>query len=526
MKSLTARTVQLGLAGAVVLAAGCSTPSEAPTVESAPAVIGPETRPQDVVIASPAGTARPPFRFSVADERFLEEIQRGAFNWMVARGQGPYGLVPDRSSNKVISTAGVGFQLAALPVAVERGWMPRAEAERRASGILRTLRNSPNIRKAGLYQHFVDLSADGAMLELHGKGLEQVVSTIDSTLLLSGAIVAGQYFAGETGQLADAMIAEVDWTFFQAPGGPGTKPWEIGRISLGWKPKSVAEPTGAGALLPYLWLDNGCEHRLVSLLAACAPDPSHRVDPLLYYRLRRQVGQWPGVEPMVWFPYSGAIFVNQFSHIFVNYASMGPDDPAAMGVANRPRVDWWENSRRVTQLHRTKAIENPKGLTGFGPDGWGLTASDKRGGYQVPGLFPTRVPLAGELPEVDYSTYTPKDDWGDGSLAPYGAGMSIMFEPQLSLAALRNYRAQAARAELAKLWDDPASGGFGFADAFNPGIGWVAPDHLAIDQLPLMLAIENARSGLIWRQFHSNPAIQAGLERMGLKLGNLTTDSR
>ena len=229
---------------------------------------------------------------------------------------------------------------------------------------------------------------------------------------------------------------------------------------------------------------------------------------------------------MVWFPYSGAIFVNQFSHIFVNYASMGPDDPATMGVANRPRVDWWENSRRVTQLHRAKAIENPKGLAGFGPDGWGLTASDKRGGYQVPGVFPTRVPLAGELPEVDYSTYTPKDDWGDGSLAPYGAGMSIMFEPQLSLAALRNYRAQATRPELSKLWDDPASGGFGFADAFNAGIGWVAPDHLAIDQLPLMLAIENARTGLIWRQFHANPAIRAGLGRMGLKLGNLTTDSR
>ena len=214
MKSLTARTVQLGVSGVMILAGGCSTTPrampEAGRVESAPAVIGPETRPQDVVIASPAGTPRPPFSFSGEDERLLDEIQRGAFNWMVAKGQGPYGMVPDRSSSKVISTAGLGFQLAALTVAVERGWMPRAEAERRATGILRTLRNSPLMCKAGLYQHFVDLTADGTRLELHDKKLEQVVSTIDSTLLLCGAIVAGQYFGGETGALADAMMAEVD----------------------------------------------------------------------------------------------------------------------------------------------------------------------------------------------------------------------------------------------------------------------------------------------------------------------------
>lgn len=496
------------------LIAGCA------AVPGPPATVapGPDTRAEQVVIASPAGLKRPPFAFAREDEALLESVQRGAFNWMMAKGIGPYGFVPDRSSEKVISTAGVGFQLAGLCVAAERGWLDRAEAERRAAGMLRTLRESPGIRKAGLYQHFVDLSADGRVLTLHGgDNLEHVVSTIDSTLLLCGAIVAGEYFGGETARLATAMVGDVDWTFFQAPA--TAKAWEAGRISLGWRLKSAKDPEGPGTVLPYLWLDSGCEHRLVTFLASGAPDAKRAVSPGIYYALRRQIGAYPGVEPMAWFPYSGAIFVNQFSHVFVNYAAMGPDDPAAKGVANRARVDWWENSRRVTNLHRRKAVENPLGLPGFGSEAWGLTASDKMLGYQVAGVFPVRVPLKGETAEVDYSTYVPTDQWGDGTIAPYGAGMSILFEPEAAMAALWNYRRLADGPRLAGLWTDPAKGGFGFADAFNPGTTWVASDHLAIDQLPLMLAIENARTGFVWKWFHRSATVRTAMERLGLKMG-------
>ena len=121
------------------------------------------------------------------------------------------------------------------------------------------------------------------------------------------------------------------------------------------------------------------------------------MDPALYYRLRRQLGAHGDTGPMVWFPWSGALFTNFFAHCWIDYAGMGPDTPRAFGIANRSSVDWWENSRRAVRLHRLKAIENPKKVPTLGVNAWGLTASDYAGGYAVPGVFP-RAPMPGAIP--------------------------------------------------------------------------------------------------------------------------------
>jgi hypothetical protein len=114
-------------------------------------------------------------------------------------------------------------------------------------------------------------------------------------------------------------------------------------------------------------------------------------------------------------------------------------------------------------------------------------------------------------PEFDFATHTPSDDWGDGTIAPYSAGCSIMFDPKAAMAALHRYRT------IKGLWSDPSTGGYGFRDAFNLGTGWVAPDYVAIDQGPLILAIENARTGLVWRLFHEHPVVRAGVERLKMQ---------
>lgn len=538
MKAITGAFLVVYVAAALAGCTGGPAANEEPRVGSKdlPSTAAPVAEAANVKIASPAGTPRPPFAFSADDSAFLDLVQRGAWNWAMHSANKTSGMVPDRDSKPYISIAGVGFQLASFPIAVERGWITREEAQRRVDTILRTLSNAKTSRKFGMFQHFVD----GETAELSKEAYEDVVSTIDSGLLFAGCIVASSYFGGETAALADRLVAEADWAAFLDQGNP--KPYERNFLSLGWKPNDLKnDPTGPGKFLSYYWHDAGCEHRLCTFLAVAAPDADKRIPAEVYYRLRRQIGTDPALgakgtdeSRLIYFPWSGALFTNQFSHTFLNYAAMGTDRPAGW-VPDRAAVDWWENARRTTNLHRARAVELKKknSASPFGENAWGFTASDRTpenatapSGYQVAGCFPEldEAAMGGSRLLYDFSWYRPKaTDPGDNSIAPYAAGMSIVFEPAASLAALRNYKRLAETTPtLARLWEDPAKGGHGFADAYNTkgpgGKGWVTPDHLAIDQLPMLIAIENARSGLVWRLFHQHPVVQQGMTRLGLSL--------
>ncbi len=488
------------------LACGCAagphggSPVTPPTDASLPAV------------EAARGAAKPPFRFSPEDERLLDDVQRGAFRYFWEAASPDTGMVYDRSSKTVVSIAGVGFQLSALPIGVERGWVTRREAHERALLILRTLSGGQNNRKAGLFYHYLDPRT----AEPSRQGYEVTVSTIDSALLLAGVITASSYFGGPVQELGDRLVSDADWSFFILR--QGDKPFELGFVSLGFKPDDPAKPAGPGGLLPYVWADAGDEHRLVTLLGVCAPVAAHRLDPDLYYRLRRPLGAYAGSGPFVWLPWSGALFTYFFAHCWIDYAAIGADNPAAFGVAHRARVDWWENSRRAVQMHRRKAVENPEKVPTLGENAWGLSASDAPGGYAVPGLFPDPLPMPGAVPQFDYSTVVLKDDYGDGTVAPYAAGSAIMFDPGGALAALRYYQGLSESEGKPLVWRDPRKEGasYGFLDSFNLGKRWVASDYVAIDQGPLLLAIENARTGLIWRLFHRYPAVRAGMDRLGL----------
>ena len=160
----------------------------------------------------------------------------------------------------------------------------------------------------------------------------------------------------------------------------------------------------------------------------------------------------------------------------------------------------------------------------MGPSAWGFTASDCEAGYQVPGLYPQRIAEAGEVPEFDYSTFVPKENFGDGTISPYAAGSAIMFEPKLAVAALRHYRGLVLTDGRA-IWASPdapieTGGGFGLADAYRESSqkhsAWIAKDHLAIDQGPLLISIENARSGMIWDLFESHNYVKRAKKRLGM----------
>jgi len=470
----------------------------------------------ELVITREAAANVPPFTFTPADDALLDEVSKGCFNFMWSAGDPRTGMVPDRTGDTIVSVAGVGFQLSALPIGVERGWVSKTEAAARAGQILNLLEADPRIRHQGIFQHFLD----GATAGPHNKGHEHVASTIDSAILFCGLLTCSSYFDGEIAAACDRIFAAANWQAFTAPS-LTDKPFEAGFLSLGWKPKNNAELDGPGEILPYRWVDSGCEHRLVTFLAVCAPQAEHRVHPDLYYRLRRAVGTDPSCGKVVFFPFSGALFTAQFSHLWMDYARAELEDPAAQGVPNRPRIDWWENSRRLTNLHRARSIENASGLPTLAERAWGFTASDVPTGYGVYGVFPTPAPPAHWKPEWDYSTWKARDEPGDGTVAPYAAASSILFEPAWALQAMRHYRELASTGPVPKLWNDPATGGYGFADSFNlkgpGGSPWVASDHLAIDQGPMLLAIENARTGLVWRLFQEHRWVKAGWGRLGIE---------
>ncbi|MEM9082026.1 MAG: glucoamylase family protein [Planctomycetota bacterium] len=485
--------------------------------------------PSDVRIERDPDTPIPPFRFSASDEALLEEIQRASFLFLWESCDPETGMVYDRSAVSdvhVASVAGIGFQLAALPVAVERGWITRAEGEDRAERILSAIASNPNNRKAGLFYHFVDARDGGPTREAY----EKVVSTIDSALFFAGAIVCGQYFGDEVERIGDELLSEADWTFFQ--GGARDTSEEAGFVSLGWAPRDKDDPTGDGDLLPGYWLDSGAEHRLIMFLAAAAPKESHRISAEQYYRLRRHLGEWNEIGKMVYLPWSGALFTAFFDHCFIDYAGAGMDDPGVHTDVPRARVDWWENSRRLSLMNRERAIENPLGLPTFGANAWGLTAMDTVHGYGVPGLFPMPLEFVNAMPGRDYAEvhvedqwgrpipsgemYVPGDAWGDGTIAPYGAGSAIMFLPDQSVAAMRWMRNLKDSDGEPVVWRAPRDGGYGFLDSFNLGTGWIAHDYVAIDQGPLVLAIENARTGLIWELFHKHEWVKEAMDRLGM----------
>lgn len=427
--------------------------------------------------------------FSDADNKLLDEIQAASFHYFWTVVGSPAKLVHDRLKNDVSSIAAVGYGLAVLPVAAERKWVSRAEAEERARTVLRHLIEREDNRKWGVYVHFLDPNTGGPQ----DRGYEAAPSTIDHALLLAGALVAGEYFGGDVKRYADQMAAETDWRKFQIP------PDSL--LSMAWAPKDPRRPQGEGDLLKWGWWLASDEERLIYFLAVGATNPEHALPPERYYWLQRNIERWKDGPPFA-VSWPGNLFTYFFSHCYIDYRSLEADRPGDFGIKDRPRVDWFENSRRAVLTQRQRAIELSGEFKTLGPNIWGLAPCVAKSGYIVPDTQPN---------------LSDKDDWAQGTVAPYAAGCSIMFAPAEAVAALRAMRELKGNDGKPLVWTDPKDGGYGFWDAFNIEQGYVSDDVVGIDHGPLILAIENARTGLIWKLFMQSETAKRAAERLKLE---------
>lgn len=166
----------------------------------------------------------------------LRTLQRNTFRYFWEETNPENGLIPDNTSADDIpaSIAGVGLALASYSVAAECSFVPRAKAVERTLATLRFLWNAPQgpmpdaTGHRGYFYHFLDVSTGR-------RAWRSELSTIDTTILIAGALTAAAYFDQDTDderevrRLADSLYRRVDWRWAQ--NGEAT-------VSHGWKPET------------------------------------------------------------------------------------------------------------------------------------------------------------------------------------------------------------------------------------------------------------------------------------------------
>jgi hypothetical protein len=422
----------------------------------------------------------------------LAHLERDTFKYFADEVNVENGLVPDNTRQGApCSIAAVGFALTAYPIGVERGYMTRAEGVKRSLTTLRFFHDGiqgtgPDaIGHKGFYFHFLDMQTGRRVWNSE-------VSTIDTTYLLAGALTSAMYFDREVKgereirKLAEALYARADWRWAQ--NGALT-------VTHGWKPET--------GFVKDRW--NGYSEALILYVLGLA-SPTFPLPAESYGAWTRSY-KWKKLYGHE-FLYAGPLFIHQLSHMWIDFR--GIQDEYMLGKA----IDYFENSRRAIYVQQAYAMRNPKKLIGYDRYTWGITASDG------PGPATRRI-NGRTLRFFDYVARAIPYGPDDGTLAPWAVAGSLPFAPEVVLPSLKR---------LNRNYPDMTSK-YGFKCSYNPtftsssrkGKAWVSQGYYGLDQGPIVMMIENYRTGLLWRLMRRCPYIVSGLRRAGFRGGWLGT---
>jgi hypothetical protein len=400
------------------------------------------------------------------DDDLLDAVQRQTFRFFVEGSHPVSGLAPDRRTvgdepmDDLIGIGGSGFSVMAHIVAVERGWMTRQEAVERINRMVDVLIRATCYH--GAFPHFMN-GATGATIPFSRK--DDGGDIVETSYLVMGLLCARQYFDADGPEeerlrrRIGYIWGEVEWNWY-TQGGRKLLYWH-------WSPNN-------GWVLDHEI--HGWNECLITYVLA-ASSPRYPIDPSVYHRCfassRDFLNAQPyyGIELPLGPDLGGPLF-------FAHYSFCGLDPH---GLKDR-YADYWDQNVRHVRINRAHCIANPNGHKEYGEACWGLTASDDPEGY---------------------AAHAPDND--NGTISPTAALASFPYAPQEAMQVLRHL----LREHGDKVW-----GKYGFVDAFNPSLGWYADTFLAIDQGPIVVMIENHRSGLLWRLFMSVPEVQQGLRKL------------
>jgi hypothetical protein len=399
------------------------------------------------------------------------------------------GLVRDKTYLDVpCSIAATGLAMANLPVVVERGVICRPFAAKIARRRLRYLHDLPQGPQPdasgykGFFYHFLDIETGRRVWQCE-------LSTIDSAFLFAGMLTAAMYFDGDTAEeaevrrLADALYCRADWNW--ARNGGAT-------LTHGWRPES--------GFLPYRW-EGYDEGMLLYVLGLGSPTYPLPPESYAAFCSTYQWKQLYGRELL----YSGPLFTHQLSHLWIDFRGIRD---AFMRDHNS---DYFENSRQATFVQQAYAVHNPMQFVGYGEHCWGFTACDGPGWVK-------RVVDGVERQFFDYIARGAPFGPDDGTVAPWVVVASLPFAPEIVVPTVRHLDGLKLGGK-----DRP----YGFKASFNqtfrvddnPTGWWVTPYQFGIDQGPVVLMIENYRTGLIWNLLRRFPYLVAGLRRAGFTGG-------
>jgi hypothetical protein len=360
----------------------------------------------------------------------------------------------------------------AIIIAAERKWITRQEAVERLVKMTSFLLSAASFH--GVLPHMLN-GVTGRPFHFTRK--DDGGDLVETAYLLVGLLCARQYFdrdeASERGLRwrINQLWEETEWNWHTREG--------MNVLYWHWSPNNG-------------WSMNyeirGWNECLITYVLA-ASSPRYAIEPGVYHKgwvegvNFRNGREFYDIELPLGPDYGGPLF-------FTHYSFLGLDP---RGLKDR-YADYWQQNLNHIRINYTHCVRNPHGFAGYGPNSWGLTASDGPDGYNA---------------------FAPDKD--AGVIAPTAALSSMPYTPAHSLAALRHFYASLGK----RLWRE-----YGFVDAFCEARDWYAATHLAIDQGPIIVMIENYRTGLLWKLFMSCGEIREGLRRLGFKSPHLLRGER
>ncbi|MEI9806585.1 MAG: glucoamylase family protein [Bacteroidota bacterium] len=411
----------------------------------------------------------------LSDDSLFTIVQKQTFNYFWDGGEPVSGMARERihmdniypaNDQDVITSGGSGFGIMAILVGIERGFISRDSGRQRLATIVRFLETADRFHgawphwwygKTGKVKPFSPDDDGGDLLE--------------TSFLLQGLLCVRQYFAAGTeaekllSLRIDKLWKEVEFDWYRQ--GKNVLYWHWSP-NAGWKMNFavhgynecmimyiLAASSPTHGVLAEVYHEGWAENGKINEMPA-------RYDSIVL-RMHHQ-GEGSNTGPLFWSQYS--------------FLGLDPH-----GLKDR-YADYWTENTNHTLINYQWCVSNPNGFKGYSKDNWGLTSS-----YSVKG----------------YAGHAASKEKDLGVIAPTAALSAFPYTPHESMAAMKHWY----NSKRDKLW-----GAYGFYDAFSETDNWFLPRYLAIDQGPIVVMMENYRSGLLWNLFMSCPEIKAGLKKL------------
>lgn len=404
-------------------------------------------------------------------DELLDLVQRQTLRYFWEFAEPNSGMARERNtSGNLVTTGGTGFGIMAMIAGAERGFIERDHVLERVLKIGHFLEQADRFH--GAWPHWMD-GRTGRTLRF--SEFDDGGDLVETAFLLQGLIAAREYFDGEQTRemelrnLVDTLYHGVNWQWYTR--GQNTLYWH-------WSANH--------GFAMNMQIRGWHEALIVYILAAGSP--TYPIQPAVYHQgwarngNMRNGGYFYDIRLPLGPNFGGPLF-------FAHYSFLGLDP---RGLKDQ-YADYWEQNRAHSLINYRYCVANPGDFCHYSDRLWGITASDD--------------------PEVGYQAHAPFNFSGrdNGTIAPTAALSSMPYTPEESLKALHTFYHY--------LYDD-LWGPYGFKDAFNLTLGWFANSYLAIDQGPIVVMIENYRSGLLWEVFMRNEEVHEGLKALGFYYDN------